>query len=570
MRQSRLLSDRWGPRDGSRTVLAGGEPSADVPLAAVLVVFAAAYLPFVGKAFHLDDPMYLWAARHIGKDPLDFYGFVVNWHGTATPMAAVMKNPPLTSYFIAGATAVLGWSEPALHLAFIAPAIAAVWGTYSLARLLSAPPGVAALAVVCSPVFLVSSTTVMSDVLLTAAWVWAVVLWLQGIERNRWASLAASAALIAVAALCKYFGIALVPLLAAYTLLERRRPLSLAWLLVPLMVMGLFEAYTARLYGRGLWLDAAVYAGEVRHVREWNATVKVTVGLSFLGGCYLPVLLFAGKLWRRRGWLAGAAIAIACAAMLAATGSLGAYSFAAADGMRWRVIVQVAVLVAAGAGVVALAVLDLAGARDAKSALLGLWVLGTLAFAVSLNWSVNARSLLPMAPAVGVLLARRLDELGGARTEPWIARWGPMLASAMVAVAIAYADYRLAGTARDAATEFASVRQRGGTAWFEGHWGFQYYAEEQGLVPLDSDRSVVRHGDIIIVPGFNSNLFALPEDGIVIERVATFPVWPVLTTMNGWAGAGFYSDVAGPLPFAVGPVAAERYAVVEAKSDFRP
>src|ERR1051325_1252783 len=95
---------------------------------AMLVALAA----FACKPFSLDDPMYLWAARHIVHHPLDFYGFSVNWEGAAQPMSAVMKNPPLTSYYLALAGTLFGWSEPAIRLALIAVALFAAAGIYHL------------------------------------------------------------------------------------------------------------------------------------------------------------------------------------------------------------------------------------------------------------------------------------------------------------------------------------------------------------------------------------------------------------------------------------------------------
>src|SRR5262245_21336654 len=91
----------------------------------VSLACAACLLLFVNKAYHIDDLLFLYAARQIQADPLNFYGFVVNWYGTAMPMWEVMQNPPLTAYYIALITALFGWGEPALHLAFLLPAVGA-------------------------------------------------------------------------------------------------------------------------------------------------------------------------------------------------------------------------------------------------------------------------------------------------------------------------------------------------------------------------------------------------------------------------------------------------------------
>lgn len=85
----------------------------------LVAVTLACLLPFVGKAFNIDDPMYLWAAEHILAHPLDFYGFAGNWDGVLRPAPEIIKNPPVASYYIALAASVGGFGERALHLAFL-------------------------------------------------------------------------------------------------------------------------------------------------------------------------------------------------------------------------------------------------------------------------------------------------------------------------------------------------------------------------------------------------------------------------------------------------------------------
>ena len=94
-----------------------------------LALFTVAYLPFLSKPFHVDDPVYLWVARQIQSRPFDFYGFTINWYGTAESAAEVMQNPPLTSYYVALAALVGGWGEVALHLAMLLPALGVILGT---------------------------------------------------------------------------------------------------------------------------------------------------------------------------------------------------------------------------------------------------------------------------------------------------------------------------------------------------------------------------------------------------------------------------------------------------------
>src|SRR5208282_5446625 len=110
------------------------------------------------------------------------------------------------AYYLAASGAVLGWSEEALHIGFLLPALGMIVGTYYLARGFCAHPFGAALATLAAPVFLLSSTSLMCDTMMMALWVWAVYFWREGMERKSAGRLALAALLIAACSLTKYFG----------------------------------------------------------------------------------------------------------------------------------------------------------------------------------------------------------------------------------------------------------------------------------------------------------------------------------------------------------------------------
>src|SRR5438067_699654 len=152
----RPVSATWLRRARSRLSSATGR-EAFLAIAAVV----AALAPFLNKAFHIDDPLFLWMAQQISQHPADPYGFSVNWYVSAKPMFSIMQNPPLNAYYIALAAKFLGWTELAMHGAFLVPAVAAVLGTFFLAQRLSGSPLLGALLMLFTPGFLVSATTVL-------------------------------------------------------------------------------------------------------------------------------------------------------------------------------------------------------------------------------------------------------------------------------------------------------------------------------------------------------------------------------------------------------------------------
>ncbi|HEX9286350.1 MAG TPA: hypothetical protein VF999_03675, partial [Thermoanaerobaculia bacterium] len=62
------------------TVAAAQAPGRSREALLLAVLTALFLLPFVGKAFHVDDTLFLKAARQIREHPFDFYGFSVNWY----------------------------------------------------------------------------------------------------------------------------------------------------------------------------------------------------------------------------------------------------------------------------------------------------------------------------------------------------------------------------------------------------------------------------------------------------------------------------------------------------------
>lgn len=505
-------------------------------------------LPFIDKAFHIDDPLFVWTGRHMQSRWWDPYGFDVNWYGWAMPMHEVTKNPPLASGYIALIISIFGESEFWLHTAFLLAAIAAVLGTYALAQRLCDFPLQAALALLCTPVFMISSTTVMCDVLMVALWVWAVVFWLRGLDNHRPALLALAGLLIGAAALTKYFGIALVPLLLAYSL-ARRRTRGWGWLpclLIPVAIVGAYEWGTRALYGHGLFWEAFAYTtqNETRAPGAWF--LKTLSALSFTGGCCLIALICAPVIARSGFWRWGIIGAILLGVVL----WLG-------FGSQWSLFAL------AGLSVLALPILDMRRNKNAEALLLLLWVFGTFLFCL-LNWTINGRSILPMMPAVAILLLRRFETSGAVphRGLNWC-----LGAAAALSLLVSFADYRLAGSARTAVHDIALKVEPlpKGTIWFQGHWGFQYYAQETGWRPFDSKQPAIRSGDLIVLPFNNTNLVAIPPE--TVERLFTLelPVLPWVSTMNQAVGAGFYSDKRGPLPFAFGSVPMEKYYILRFK-----
>jgi hypothetical protein len=530
------------------------------------VAVFACLAPFSGKAFNMDDTLFIYVARQITNHPLDPYRFKVNWFRDAVPMAYETKNPPLASYYIAAAASFVGWSERALHFAFLLPAVAAVLGTYRLANRLTTSPLLAATATLFAPAFLVSASSIMCDTMMLALWLWAIIFWIEGLDPRKPGHLALSVFLITLCALTKYFGVALIVLLATYSLARQRRLGSWAWyLLLPILALTGYQHWTKAMYGLRMISSAAHFSTAMRQAEGASFFANTLVDLSFVGGCMLPALALAPLMWRRKKILAVCAVS-GIPSLLIATGliNLPEIIWPPAFYRHWPLVaIQMTLFVAAGISVLVLAAMDAWRCRDADSLLLALWVFGTFIFAGFVNWAINARSILPLIPAAGILLARRVDALQRTST-----RWHPAFAAIPLAAAgtvtlwLTWADMELANAARTAASMIEqTTRNQPGTAWFMGHHGFQYYMESFGALAVVANDPPHRPGDYLASIN-DRKLFEVRPPFVASRQDIQIPMKLGITTDQGELGAGFYSSDLGPLPFAFGPVLPERFELI--------
>jgi len=225
--------------------------------------------------------------------------------------------------------------------------------------------------------------------------------------------------------------------------------------------------------------------------------------------------------------------------------------------LRFSLEAQIVLWSIGGVLVLALAITDVWIQRDGLAWLLALWAFGTFVFTAFFNWTVNGRSILPLAPVVGILLARRLQQRAVANelkpgNAPGV--FVALAVGALLAVFVARSDHLLAVAVRESANKtYDRYGRNGHTVWFQGHWGFQYYLDQLGGHEADLQRSTPAVGDVLAVPVNNTSLNYPPG-----PRQGFYTAGPgFLADQNMYSGAGFYSALAGPVPFAFGRIPPE-------------
>ncbi len=526
-------------------------------------------VPFAGKAFHIDEPLYLWSAKHIHESPLDPYGFTKNWTGPYRPMWAINQNPPLLPYYIAAVALLFGFGETALHISMILPAVAVVTGTYMLARRYTSMPFEAALLTLIAPVFMVSGAMVMCDMFMLSFWIWAVNFWLKGIDEGRHGFLALSAVFISLAFLSKYFGVTLIPLLAAYTLYKKKSIGTWGlYLLIPILTIITYQYVTYVQYGSGLFSRTFLLTASHKDRFTMNH-LRYIAGLSFTGGCMATALFYAPYIWKKKEILSsGIAACIVTILFCILAPKTNLYPLPCSTNAVLYILFAMFVFTAIE--ILRHAAGEFFRDKNPLSFLLMLWITGTFVFATFLNWTISARVILPMLPAVSILIMTMVQTRGGSGIKQ---RLAAIVLGLVLSLSVSAADTSYANIARDAA---AHVKERYTsphvTIWFDGHWGFQYYMESYGFRPLDvHPDSTLNKWDLIVVPDFRTNALMNPEalkPGLInyVDKFEYQPSFRWISTMNRKYGANFYTSYYGPLPFTfagVSPVEYKVYVVTE-------
>jgi len=522
-------------------------------------------LPFAGKPYQADDHVFIWVAEQIAKHPFDFFGFEVDYGVEKVPIHMVNHNPPAVQYWLALVGVATDWNIVALHLAMSLFVGLAAIGLFELARDFGVRPGRAAALGVLTPAFLVSASTLMTDVALLACYVWAILAWRRGFVRGsqRWIAVAMVCA--GFAPLVKFFGITLLPLLLLDGMLRTPRPRGWwIWLAIPCASFAAFQIYMQVMYGvTSLSAAANVALAEKWRTGETFAT-RPLLTLVFLGGSLLPLAIPAAVCAGARLSGVAAVLAIMLAAPLLGGYSLAQLFIGESEPYAAEVLIHLGVFVFAGAVIMVAAARELMNHATDDAVMLGAWIGGTLGFTVFLNHYISVRTLLPMLPALVILLAPGLERMA--------ARALALAGGALLSAWLLVADYDVAEHDRlTAERAIALAKERNVPLNYIAFWGFEYYLMKAGAQPLafaekasmaEPTRPLMSPGDLLVVDAYAAAPWIPPPGGFEIVERESEAYSAGATTFDTHAAAGFYSHRIGVLPFRVGRTGPEEFLVL--------
>jgi len=458
-------------------------------------------LPFLNQPIQGDDINYLYGAQHAQIDPLHpththyaFMGRIVDMRGH--------PHPPLNAWFLGLLLAIFkDISEVPFHAAYILFSLIAGLSALWLARGFSPHPLAATLLFLVTPAFVINGGSLESDLPFVAFWLLSIALFVAAVDRHSVRLLVLSSLGMALAALSAYQAVLLVPILLLYG--RRWRVSWMATLTAPAVLFG-WQLYERLSSGA---MPARVLAGYMQTYgfQALDQKLKSAVALT----AHLAWMVFPSV------WLPP---------LLAIPAAIGA-AFYDLNPLFWGSI-------AIGAGILIQCVRNW---RD----FLAQWVLIFFAGAVLIFFAGSARYLLPIALPLSILATRRAK-------LRWIkVAFGIGLAFSL---ALAIVNYQHCDGYRQFARELKNDTESK-RVWINGEWGFQYYFESQGGLPLLQGQAV-HPGEMVVSSALGYPLRFTTGGGTLVstaDRTITSPIPLRLVALHG--RSAYSATMSGLRPF---------------------
>jgi len=524
------------------------------PYVLLALLVGVVCLPFINQPFHIDDRIYLEVADNILEKPLYPYDYPAVYEGFEAPDAASHSHLPLTSYYLA-LVKLLTRSEKEwiFHLAFLIFPILAAWGMYDLAQRFVRFPFAAAVLLVVSPVFLVLSHTLMTDVPLLSLWILAFSRFFRisdgSLRTADWVTLAVGifgAAFVSVTTIIPVFLFAFAAVASGRPEKPASRRLLAILLGTPFVIWFLWFLLAYIHYRRFVLVNTFLHMNQ-RAAFDWGLFgVKALSFVLNLGALFLlPLLAWVALAW---GFRLRLALGVFFATFVP--------FYAWISGWSWLQTLLFALFLSTGLLIVG-SVIGSIGRKAFDNQnwwIMLLWFAAVVCACLLLYYSGSARYTLPAVPVVVLLAIRQMERR---IKEEYLLRnllCMAVLLTGAYSLWISFGDYRFAAVYRQAAAELTTKYSRPDRViWITGEWGFRYYMNQAGARTLLQTRTGPQAGDIIIKPFIAMPWVTLYDSGeytdLLEQRYAQND--SSVRLLDFASRAGFYSTGWGLLPFSL-------------------
>lgn len=471
----------------------------------------------INKAYHIDDAFHLESAKWIWEHPLTPMSGQINWYDNNEDMHH-FNQPPLLFYLIALVGGLFGYSEPVLHLIIAFFCWLSIWYFNRLLKYFNAEHRYYLLAIFAlCPAFIVNQN-LMTDIPILSLELGFLYHYLQ--EDNRRKHLILAMLFLGSALLIKY---SMIPLLLAALigLIIRKEFRQIPILLIPVVFLLLWTAWNKLEYG-GVHIQ-----DRPKNDISFKLAYEQFIALLSCIGSVLPIpLLFWNGIKPSRWWMYVSLLSMSLFGAFAGLVYLDKIQITPANFALNLVFIAIGSLL-----FIALVIYLVRGIKSIVKdkqiiqyyhfAILSIMLGGMTLFLLLYAPFMATRHWLLLMPFLFLLM---LPVLNVSKGNIWK---NALFSVAFLGIVLGISDWMYADFYRTMPAKVKVNRQ----AWTIGHWGWQWYAKQQGFKFYSKDSSVLEIGDEVVFPRHISkqvidSLYILKEGG-------TYTYKPTIGTFFG-------------------------------------
>lgn len=527
-------------------------------------------IPFIFKAYHIDDTAYIAVANQIINDPLEPYSFNFDWT-SETGLATHISNPPLISYYLAVFILFFGETEWILHISMIIFPIIAALSFFCISKFYIKKQLYAVLLMVSSVSFVVMSHDLMLDVPFLSFFLISIALFIYGIEKDNDLLLLFGSITCSLGYLTKYLGIIIIPILAIYIILSKRYS-RLFYLIIPISTIALWNYYTYILYGTPH--NATIFGwllGSQGLFSFESIAIRAITNLVYIGGATIfPLFMLYPFLKSKISKIFYLTIILFSAII-----STALYFVSENFAYRYDILqlIQFAFFISTGMFFLIIILIYAINAIKENHSLKRVYENKNIFFLLA--WfAVNFASITIIAggavrfitlilPQLIIIFMLSLDKYFSQAEQRKYLNLAVIL-TLLLGLSVSFSDYEYAYTYKDFSShDFES--ESVGEIWFVGHSGFQYYMQNKNYRILGVNDNSPKKGDIIIkatIPSPRKFTDELKKRISLIDTIEYDSVLPI-RTLNPQARAGFYTYGGGFLPYSFSDYPVEAFYIYD-------
>ena len=496
------------------------------------------------KAYHIDDTGHLETAQWILRDPWHPMSGQINWNENAAPIH-LLNQPHLYFYLLAGWGALWGFGEVPMHLLQSFFTLACIILTYRIARIILPSGALLTTALLMLSPAVIVGQNLMVDIPLLAFWLAFFYVLIAPQLESETRRFVLAGLFAGCACLIKYSSLPLILLMLLYLVIKRQ--FRLLWTLsIPAMMLILWSFWNYFDYGSIHILARESKPFSRRRLLEMTASWLICLGAIVP---YSPIYFRSSFKVQRKNFSTNAKWFLVI---------LTAVSFAALHLHRLDVSrsEKIFLLLFFTNGVAIIVTLLWLFLRDLVQTgnqqrqpilLLYLWIAGGSLFIILYAPFMATRHVLLVIVPISLLLARFVN-------PPSLAwRSAMLLLTASLSLVLGVSDWTWANFYREKAVAIRRELPATANVYFTGHWGWQWYAKQNGMQQLEALHPQLEIGDYLVYPLAvdNQTLKNIPADRqLTVRKIYTEPV-SLLTFFSTRDGARFYASDTQTAPWII-------------------